>query len=97
MVDDLVSWFTWTCIVLCFYSSFACVCRMRHGGGNMTHMWKWLHISIFTLSLLTAYAIFSSEATERDYAVSILLAIYMHLTHKSWAHGIPDVAKNCCG
>lgn len=74
-----------------FYVAGAALCRLRKT--PLKPSWSALYAALLGNALWFAHDMIDGATSDKDIAVSVVVALYIFLTRASWAAGMPEVAK----
>ena len=74
-----------------FYVAGAALCRLRKT--PLKPSWSALYAALLGNALWFAHDMIQGGASDKDIAVSVVVALYIFLTRASWAMGVPEVAR----
>lgn len=77
----------------CIYIASGVLCRIRHG--NIAKTWATVYSATLGTALWTLMDIVNGQAGLRDTLILVTMATYIVLTQKSWADGVPKIARRC--
>ena len=88
VVVDFVSNLAFAC---CLYVVGAALCRLRVA--HISKIWVLLYTFLFANALWCLWDALTSTLTLRDMSMMVMAGIYIFLTRKRWAKGVPEVAR----
>lgn len=80
--------------VLCsVYVIGACLCRIRHRSSEIKHAWKLIYVVMLGLAGWALCDLLNVQYTLFQQAVTVAVALYIHMTKAAWISGPPPIAK----